>query len=73
MHRTLFLLAAACLLAAPALAQNAPEIAYEAANPLTLPDDLYLGEVGGVATDSKGDILVYTRTGHPTVSLGSSC
>jgi len=72
MHRTLFLLAAACLLAAPALAQNAPEIAYEAANPLTLPDDLYLGEVGGVATDSKGDILVYTRTGHPTVSLGSS-
>src|SRR5215472_7047803 len=72
MHRTLFLLAAACLAAAPALAQNAPEIAYEAANPLTLPDDLYLGEVGGVAADSKGNILVYTRTGHPTVSLGSS-
>ena len=72
MHRTLFLLAAACLAAAPALAQNAPEIAYEAANPLTLPDDLYLGEVGGVAADSKGNILVYTRTGHPTVSLGGS-
>src|SRR5690348_2013924 len=72
MHRTLFVLTAACLLAAPALAQNAPEIAYEAANPLTLPDDLYLGEVGGVAADSKGNILVYTRTGHPTVSLGSS-
>ena len=41
-------------------------------NPLTLPDDIYLGEVGGVATNSKGDIFVYTRTGHPTVSLGSS-
>jgi DNA-binding beta-propeller fold protein YncE len=72
MHRTVFLLAAALLGAAPALAQNAPEIAYEAANPLTLPDDLYLGEVGGVATNSKGDIFVYTRTGHPTVSLGTS-
>ena len=37
-------------------------------NPLTLPDDIYLGEVGGVATNSKGDIFVYTRTGHPTMS-----
>jgi 6-bladed beta-propeller len=72
MHRILFLLAAACLIATPTLAQNAPEIAYEAANPLTLPDDLYLGEIGGVATNSKGDIFVYTRTGHPTMSLGTS-
>jgi DNA-binding beta-propeller fold protein YncE len=67
-----FLLAAACLAAVPAAAQNAPEIAFEAANPLTLPDDLYLGEVGGVATNSKGDIFVYTRTGHPTISIGTS-
>ena len=50
-----------------------PEIAFDsAANPLTLPDDIYLGEVGGVATNSKGDIFVYTRTGHPTISLGSA-
>ena len=56
------------------LAQNAaPEIAFDSApNPLALPDDIYLGEVAGVATNSKGDIFVYTRTGHPTVSLGSS-
>src|SRR5215510_2017268 len=55
-------------------AQNSvPEIAFDsAANPLTLPDDIYLGEVGGVAANSKGDIFVYTRTGHPTISLGSS-
>jgi len=55
-------------------AQNSvPEIAFDsAANPLTLPDDIYLGEVGGVAANSKGDIFVYARTGHPTVSLGSS-
>src|SRR5947207_14066963 len=58
----------------PAAAQNsAPEIAFDSApNPLTLPDDIYLGEVGGVAANSKGDIFVYTRTGHPTISLGSS-
>src|SRR5947207_6731775 len=58
----------------PAAAQNsAPEIAFDSApNPLTLPDDIYLGEVGGVAANSKGDIFVYTRTGHPTISLGTS-
>jgi 6-bladed beta-propeller protein len=55
-------------------AQNtAPDIAFDsAANALTLPDDIYLGEVGGVAANSKGDIFVYTRTGHPTISLGTS-
>jgi DNA-binding beta-propeller fold protein YncE len=75
MKRFLPLLFAAMFFAAlPAAAQNAvPEIAFDsAANPLTLPDDIYLGEVGGVAANSKGDIYVYTRTGHPTVSLGSS-
>ncbi len=69
----LALLAATCLGALPASAQTAPEIAFDAvANPLNLPDDIYLGEVGGVATNSKGDIFVYTRTGHPTVSLGGA-
>jgi hypothetical protein len=67
-----FMLAATCLAAAPAMAQNVPEITFDATNPLTLPDDLYLGEVGGVATNSKGDIFVYTRTGHPTISLGTA-
>ena len=43
-----------------------------AANALTLPDDIYLGEVGGVATNSRGDIFVYTRTGHPTVSMATA-
>ncbi len=56
-----------------AVAQNAtPEIAFDSVSPLILPDDIYLGEVGGVAANSKGDIFVYTRTGHPTVSLGTS-
>ena len=57
----------------PVSAQNTvPAINFDAANPLTLPDDIYLGEVGGVATNSRGDIFVYTRTGHPTLSLGTA-
>jgi len=66
----------------PILAQNqaaagpqaaAPVISFDSApNPLALPDDIYLGEVGGVATNSRGDLFVYTRTGHPTVSMGTA-
>ena len=67
------LLAATALAAIPAVAQNAaPDIQYQAADPLQLPNDVYLGEVGGVATNSKGDIFVYTRNGHPFVTLGGS-
>jgi hypothetical protein len=58
----------------PANAQgDAPEIRFDsAANALQLPAGLYLGEVGGVATNSHGDIFVYTRTGHPTISIGTA-
>ena len=57
----------------PAAAQGpAPALTFDAANALTLPDDIYLGEVGGVATSSRGDIYVYTRTGHPTVSMATA-
>jgi hypothetical protein len=28
--------------------------------------------VGGVATNSRGDIFVYTRTGHPTITIGTA-
>jgi hypothetical protein len=68
-------LMAATLVAATAVsAQNAaPVMNFDsAANPLTLPDDIYLGEIGGVATNSRGDIFVYTRTGHPTLSMGTA-
>lgn len=58
----------------PSYAQKeAPEIRFDsAADPLQLPPGLYLGEVGGVATNSRGDIFVYTRTGHPTISIGTA-
>src|SRR6266478_5157096 len=74
MKRLFPLLLATTLFAAfPAAAQNTPEIPFDSvANPLTLPDDIYLGEIGGVAANSKGDIFVYTRTGHPTISLGGA-
>ena len=77
MRTTLLVACGAAMLCAAAPAVTAqtpvPEISFEsAANPLTLPDDIYLGEVGGVAANSKGDIFVYTRTGHPTISIGSS-
>jgi DNA-binding beta-propeller fold protein YncE len=67
-------LVAALLAGIPAAAQvSAPEISFvSAADFLKLPNNLYLGEVAGVATNSKGDIFVYTRTGHPTISLGTS-
>ena len=40
--------------------------------PLTLPDNLHLGEVAGVATNSRGDVYVYTRTGNPTITIGTA-
>src|SRR5438445_450291 len=66
-------LCGATALATAVTAQNAPTINFESApNALTLPDDIYLGEVGGVATNSRGDIFVYTRTGHPTMSMATA-
>src|SRR4029077_20290042 len=52
-------------------AQTAPEISYEAnADALQLPQGTYLGEGAGVATNSKGHLFVYTRTGHAVATLG---
>src|SRR5260370_39215458 len=33
---------------------------------------MYLREVGGVATNARGEIFVYTRTGHPTLWMGTA-
>src|SRR5436190_3853647 len=72
--RTYFVaLGCATALATAVTAQNSPTINFDSApNALTLPDDIYLGEVGGVATNSRGDVFVYTRTGHPTMSVASA-
>ena len=55
-----------------AVGLTAAEIPFDSvANAIQLPAGLYLGEVAGVATNSKGDVFVYTRTGHPTVTIGT--
>ncbi len=53
----------ALLLSCPLLAQNSvPEIAYDSVPDfLKLPPDLYLGEVAGVAVNSKGHVFVFSR------------
>jgi hypothetical protein len=59
-------LAAAPLFAqTKAKAENVPEIAYDSVpNFIKLPPNLYLGEGIGVATNSKGHVFVYTRSGE---------
>ena len=68
------LLAATLVVGVVAYAEpNAPEIRFDSVpNALQLPAGVYLGEVGGVATNSRGDIFVYTRTGHPTITIGTA-
>ncbi len=49
-------------------AQSTPDINYDAnADVINLPS---YGEVAGVATNSKGHLFVYARTGHAVATLG---
>ena len=67
------LVAASLALSGTVSAQlNFPEIPYDAVAPLTLPQDIHLGEAAGVATNSKGEIFVYTRTGTPRITTAGS-
>jgi DNA-binding beta-propeller fold protein YncE len=47
------------------LLAQVPEIPFDSSiNFLKIPEHIHLGEVAGVATTSKGNLLVYTRTGE---------
>ena len=61
MKRVLFVLC--FLLAGPAFAQQAvPQIPFRSVPDfLKLPPDMYIGEVSGVAVNSKGHVFVFTR------------
>jgi hypothetical protein len=75
MRRAFQLLAAAAALAlgASLAAQNVPEIPYDAnADLLKLPENIHMGEAAGVATNSKGHIFVYSRTGASHATVGTS-
>src|SRR5205807_110593 len=50
-----------------------PEIPFDSnADFLKPPANIHFGEVAGVAANSKGDVFVYTRTGHPTITIGTA-
>src|SRR5712691_7849207 len=73
MKRSLLVLFAILLMAIPLAAQSVPDIAFDSnGDLLKLPANIHLGEVGGVATNSRGDLFVYTRTGHPTITIGTA-
>src|SRR5215467_13066905 len=70
MKRTITFMAAAGAIAVGGslVAQSVPEINYDAnADLISLPS---YGEVAGVATNSRGNIFVYARTGHAVATLG---
>jgi len=67
------LLTAGVLAARLSAQSSVAAISFDSApNLLKMPADIHLGEVAGVATDSKGQLFVYTRTGNPTAGLGNS-
>ncbi|HEX4915293.1 MAG TPA: peptidyl-alpha-hydroxyglycine alpha-amidating lyase family protein [Vicinamibacterales bacterium] len=50
-----------------------PELSFNAVDLLRTPvEGPFVGEVGGVGANSKGQIFVYTRTGHPYATLGDN-
>jgi NHL repeat-containing protein len=73
-HSLPIVIAAALAGGAALLAQSsAPEIPYDAnADLLKLPETIHMGEAAGVATNSKGHIFVYTRTGAAGATVGGS-
>jgi len=62
------IIVAAVAIGVPLFAQSVPDLNYDAnADILSLPA---FGEVAGVATNSKGHVFVYARTGHAVATLG---
>ena len=48
------------------------DLNFSSVDLLKTPKDVYVGEVAGVGANSKGEIYVYTRTGHPYATLGDN-
>ena len=67
-----FFCATVCLLSVAWISAQVPGIPFEGnINFLKLPTNIHLGEAAGVATNSKGNIFIYTRTGESGAMGGS--
>ena len=64
--------AAATLALGAALVAQSQDINFSSVDLLKTPKDVYVGEVAGVGANSKGEIFVYTRTGHPYATIGDN-
>jgi hypothetical protein len=65
--------AAVLALGGSLLAQaGVPDLTFSTTDFLKTPNDVYIGEVGGVGANSKGLVFVYHRTGHPYATLGDN-
>src|SRR5579863_3461732 len=72
-HSTGVLLTTTLAAAFAVTASAQPEISFDSVpNFLKTPDNLYLGEAAGVATNSKGHVWVFTRTGDAYATIGTS-
>lgn len=54
------------------VAQSVPDLTFSSVDLLKTPASVYVGEVAGVGANSKGQVFVYTRTGHPYATLGDN-
>jgi hypothetical protein len=64
---------AGLLLTAPVFAQSVPVIRYESvANAVRLPQNMYFGEVAGVAVNSKKHLFVYSRGNTTGPAFGAA-
>jgi hypothetical protein len=64
--------AAAFLALGGSLLAQSQDINFSSVDLLKTPKDVYVGEVAGVGANSKGEIYVYTRTGHPYATIGDN-
>jgi len=66
----LTLLAASTLAGTVAFAQG--DLTYTTADVIKFPRTIYAGEIAGVATNSRGHIFVYQRSGNPWIAMGAA-
>jgi sugar lactone lactonase YvrE len=71
-RRVLASVAAAILAVGGSIVAQSQDLNFSSVDVLKHAKDVYVGEVAGVGTNSKGEIYVYTRTGHPYATLGDN-